>query len=89
MSHDLDRLTALGWNGPLESAFAGATRSGQRGLVVRGDGHVVTVLTDAGQRRVPLAAAVSGLPDDGAITTGDWLVVEDGSRHTSCHGEVR
>ncbi|MFI5284929.1 MAG: ribosome small subunit-dependent GTPase A [Candidatus Dormibacteria bacterium] len=78
MSHDPHRLTALGWNGSLESAFADATRSGHRGLVVRVDGRVVTVLTDAGPQRVPLAATVSGLPDDGAVTTGDWLVVEDG-----------
>ena len=78
MPHDPRRLTALGWNGSLESAFAGATVDGRRGLVVRVDGRVVTVLTDAGQERIPLAATLSGLPDDGGIVTGDWLVVEVG-----------
>ena len=78
MSHDLHRLTALGWNGSLETAFAEATRDGRRGLVIRVDGRVVTVLTDAGQQRAPLAAALSGVPDDGGITTGDWLVIEGG-----------
>ncbi len=38
----------------------------------------MTVLTDAGQQRAPLAAALSGVPDDGGITTGDWLVIEGG-----------
>ena len=46
MSHDPRRLTALGWNGSLESAFTDATKDGRRGLVVRYDGRVVTVLTD-------------------------------------------
>ena len=78
MSHDLHRLSALGWNGSLETAFADATRDGRRGLVIRVDGRVVTVLTDAGQQRVPLAAALSGVPDDAGITTGDWLVIEGG-----------
>jgi ribosome biogenesis GTPase len=78
LSHDLHRLTALGWNGSLETAFAEATRDGRRGLVIRVDGRVVTVLTDAGQQRVPLGAALSGVPDDAGITTGDWLVVEGG-----------
>ena len=72
MSHDLHRLTALGWNGALETAFAEATRDGRRGLVIRVDGRVVTVLTDAGQQRAPLAAALAG------VTTGDWLVIEGG-----------
>ena len=67
LSHDLSRLTALGWNGLLETAFADATRDGRRGLVVRVDGRVVTVLTVAGQQRVPLAATLSGAPDDGGI----------------------
>ncbi len=78
MSQDLRRLTALGWNGFLESAFGDAARNGRRGLVVRIDGPVVTLLTGAGQDRVPLAAALSGVPDEGGITTGDWLVIEDG-----------
>ena len=78
MPHDPRRLTALGWNGPLESAFAEATSAGHRGLVIRVDGRVVTILTDAGQQRVSLAPTLSGVPDDGGITTGDWLVIEDG-----------
>lgn len=78
MSHDPRRLTSLGWNGALETAFTDATGDGRRGLVVRVDGHMVTVLTDAGQERVPLAATLAGVPDDGGITTGDWLVVEGG-----------
>jgi ribosome biogenesis GTPase / thiamine phosphate phosphatase len=78
LSHDPRRLTALGWNGSLESAFADATNGGRRGLVVRFDGRVVTVLTDTGPERVPLAATLSGLPEDGSVTTGDWLVIEDG-----------
>ncbi len=78
MSHDPYRLTALGWNGALESAFADATSEGRRGLVVRVDGRVVTVLTDAGQERVPLATTLSGIPDDGSVTTGDWLVIDAG-----------
>jgi ribosome small subunit-dependent GTPase A len=78
LSHDHHRLTALGWNGALETAFADATHHGLRGLVIRVDGRVVTVLTDSGQQRVPLAATLSGAPDDGGITTGDWLVIEDG-----------
>ncbi len=78
MSHDPRRLTALGWNGSLESAFTDATKEGRRGLVVRFDGRVVTVLTDRGPERVPLAATLSGLPEDGSVTTGDWLVIEDG-----------
>jgi ribosome biogenesis GTPase len=78
LSHDTHRLTALGWNGALESAFADATSDGRRGLVVRVDGRVVTVLTDAGQERVPLATTVSGVPDDGGVTTGDWLVIDAG-----------
>lgn len=78
MPHDPRRLTALGWNGPLESAFAEATNEGHRGLVIRVDGRVVTILTDAGQQRVSLAPTLSGVPDDGGITTGDWLVIEDG-----------
>lgn len=79
MSHDPRRLTSLGWNGPLETAFADAGRDGRRGLVIRVDGRVVTVLTDAGQERVPLAPTVAGIPEDGGITTGDWLIVEDGA----------
>jgi ribosome biogenesis GTPase len=39
---------------------------------------MVTLLTDTGQERVPLAATVSGLPDDGSVTTGDWMVIEAG-----------
>ena len=39
---------------------------------------MVTVLTDAGQERVPLAPTLSGVPDDGDVTTGDWLVIEAG-----------
>jgi len=78
LSHDLRRLTALGWNGSLETAFADATRDGRRGLVVRVDGRVVTVLTDAGHERIPLAATLSGIPDDGGISTGDWVVIEAG-----------
>jgi ribosome biogenesis GTPase len=78
LPHDPRRLTALGWNGPLESAFAEATSDGHRGLVIRVDGRVVTILTDAGQQRVSLAPTLSGVPDDGGITTGDWLVIEDG-----------
>ena len=78
MSHDPHRLTALGWNGSLESAFTDTASDGRRGLVVRVDGRVVNVLTDAGQERVPLSATLSGVPDDGNITTGDWLVIEDG-----------
>jgi ribosome biogenesis GTPase len=78
LSHDTHRLTALGWNGALESAFADATSDGRRGLVVRVDGRVVTVVTDAGQERVPLATTVSGVPDDGSVTTGDWLVIDAG-----------
>jgi ribosome biogenesis GTPase len=78
LSHDPRRLTALGWNGSLESAFTDATKEGRRGLVVRFDGRVVTVLTDTGPERVPLAATLSGLPEDGSVTTGDWLVIEDG-----------
>src|SRR6202035_3179886 len=54
------------------------TRDGHRGLVVRVDGRVVKVLTDAGQQRAPLAAALAGVPDDGGVTTGDWLVIEGG-----------
>ncbi len=78
MPHDPRRLTALGWNGFLESAFADATSDGRRGLVVRVDGRVVTVLTDAGQERVPLSTTMSGVPDDGSVTTGDWLVIDAG-----------
>jgi ribosome biogenesis GTPase / thiamine phosphate phosphatase len=79
LSHDLRRLTALGWNGTLEAAFAdAATRDGLRGLVSRVDGRVVTVVTEAGTVRVPLASALSGAPDDGGVTTGDWLVIDDG-----------
>jgi ribosome small subunit-dependent GTPase A len=79
LSHDLRRLTALGWNGTLESAFAdAATRDGLRGLVSRVDGRVVTVVTEAGTERVPLAPTLSGAPDDGGVTTGDWLVIDDG-----------
>ena len=78
MSHDPRRLTALGWNGSLESAFSDATRDGRRGLVARFDGRVVTVLTDAGQERIPLAPTLVGLPDDGNVTTGDWVVIEAG-----------
>lgn len=78
MPHDPRRLTALGWNGSLESAFTDATRDGRRGLVARFDGRVVTVLTDAGQERIPLAPTLFGLPDDGSVTTGDWLVIDAG-----------
>jgi ribosome biogenesis GTPase / thiamine phosphate phosphatase len=79
LSHDLRRLTALGWNGSLEAAFAdAATRDGLRGLVSRVDGRVVTVVTEAGTVRVALAPVVSGAPDDGGVTTGDWLVIDDG-----------
>ena len=81
MSHDLHRLTALGWKllASRRTAFAECRRDDdRRGLVIRVDGRVVTVLTDAGQQRIPLAAALSGVPDDGGITTGDWLVIEGG-----------
>jgi ribosome biogenesis GTPase len=78
LSHDPRRLTALGWNGSLESAFTDATEDGRRGLVVRYDGRVVTVLTDAGQERISLAPALTGVPDEGGVTTGDWLVIEAG-----------
>ncbi len=79
MSHDLRRLSSLGWNGSLEAAFADAAIDGVAGLVIRVDGPVVTVLTHHGQQRVPLAPALSGAPEEGGITTGDWLVVEDGT----------
>ncbi|MGA7989083.1 MAG: ribosome small subunit-dependent GTPase A [Candidatus Dormiibacterota bacterium] len=79
MSHDPRRLTALGWNGSLESAFVdAATVAGLRGLVVRVDGPVVTVVTEVGTDRVPLASPLAGSPDHGGVTTGDWLVVDDG-----------
>ncbi|HEY6468246.1 MAG TPA: ribosome small subunit-dependent GTPase A [Candidatus Dormibacteraeota bacterium] len=79
MSHDLRRLTALGWNGTLESAFAdAATRDGLRGLVSRVDGRFVTVVTEDGAVRVPLAPTLEGAPDEGGVTTGDWLVIDDG-----------
>ena len=79
MSHDLRRLTALGWNGSLEAAFAdAATRTSVRGLVSRVDGRVVTVVTETGTVRVPLAPVVSGTPDDGGVTTGDWLLIDAG-----------
>jgi hypothetical protein len=45
---------------------------------LRVDGRVVTVLMDASHQRVPLAATLSGVPDDGGITTGDWFVIEGG-----------
>jgi len=79
LSHDFRRLTALGWNGSLEAVFADApSRDGLRGLVSRVDGRVVTVVTEAGTMRVPLAPVLSGAPDDGGVTTGDWLVIDDG-----------
>jgi len=79
LSHDLRRLTALGWNGTLESAFAdAATRDCLRGLVSRVDGRVVTVVTGDATLRVPLAPTLAGAPDDGGVTTGDWLVIDDG-----------
>lgn len=79
MSHDLRRLSSLGWNGSLEAAFADAAIDGVAGLVIRVDGPVVTVLTQHGQQRVPLAPDLSGAPEEGGITTGDWLVVEHGT----------
>lgn len=79
LSHDLRRLTTLGWNGSLASAFTDADLDGYPGLVIRVDGRVVTVMTDSGQQRVPLAATASGAPDDGGITTGDWLIIENGT----------
>jgi ribosome biogenesis GTPase len=80
LSDDLRRLTALGWNGSLEAAFAdAATRTGLRGLVCRVDGRVVTVVTETGTMRVPLASVLAGTPDDGGVTTGDWLLIEDGT----------
>ncbi len=79
MSHDLRRLTALGWSGTLEAAFADvATGDSHRGLVARVDGRVVTVVTASGTQRVQLAPTLSGTPADGGVTTGDWLVVDDG-----------
>jgi ribosome biogenesis GTPase / thiamine phosphate phosphatase len=78
LTHDLSRLTTLGWNGSLESAFNDAGLGGHPGLVIRVDGRVVTVVTGAGQQRIPLAPSPSGAPDDGGITTGDWLVIEAG-----------
>jgi len=79
LSHDLRRLTALGWNGSLEAAFAAlASRGGHCGLVARVDGRLVTVMTTSGPARVQLAASLGGAPGDGGVTTGDWLVVEDG-----------
>lgn len=79
MSHDLRRLATLGWNGSLDTAFADANRRhALRGLVSRVDGRVVTVETEAGTLRVPLAPVLSGAPNDGGVTTGDWLVIDDG-----------
>jgi ribosome biogenesis GTPase / thiamine phosphate phosphatase len=79
LSHDLRRLTALGWNGSLEAAFAAAaTPTGLRGLISRVDGRVVTVVTETGTLRVPLAPMLSGTPDEGGVTTGDWLLIDDG-----------
>jgi ribosome small subunit-dependent GTPase A len=79
LSHDLRRLTALGWDGSLEAAFAvAATRTGVRGLVSRVDGRVVTVVTETGTMRIPLAPVLAGAPDDGGVTTGDWLFIDDG-----------
>jgi ribosome biogenesis GTPase / thiamine phosphate phosphatase len=46
--------------------------------VSRVDGRTVTVVTEAGTLRVPLAPVLSGAPDDGGITTGDWLVIDGG-----------
>jgi len=63
----------------LEAAFADvATGSDDRGLVARVDGRVVTVVTISGTQRVQLAPTLSGVPADGGVTTGDWLVVTDG-----------
>jgi ribosome biogenesis GTPase len=39
---------------------------------------VVTVVTETGTVRVPLAPVVSGTPDDGGVTTGDWLLIDAG-----------
>jgi ribosome biogenesis GTPase len=79
LSHDHRRLAALGWNGALEAEFADtSTRDTLVGLVSRVDGRVVTVVTEAGPLRVQLAPVVSGIPDDGGVTTGDWLLVENG-----------
>ena len=79
MSHDPRRLAALGWNGSLEAAFADASGGDAlRGLVSRVDGRVVTVVTETGTLRVPLAPVLSGAPDDGGVTTGDWMVIDDG-----------
>ena len=79
MSHDLRRLTALGWSGTLEAAFADvATGISHRGLVARVDGRVVTVVTASGNQRVQLATTLSGVPAEGGVTTGDWLVVDGG-----------
>jgi ribosome biogenesis GTPase len=79
LSHDHRRLAALGWNDTLEAEFADtSTRDTLVGLVSRVDGRVVTVVTEAGPLRVQLAPVVSGTPADGGVTTGDWLLVEDG-----------
>jgi ribosome small subunit-dependent GTPase A len=79
LSDDLRRLTALGWNGSLEAAFADAAiPDGLRGLVSRVDGRVVTVVGEAGTLRVALAPTLTGAPDDGGVTTGDWLIIADG-----------
>ena len=79
LHHDLRRLTALGWSGTLEAAFADvATGDSHRGLVARVDGRALTVVIASGTQRVQLAPALSGIPADGGVTTGDWLVVEHG-----------
>jgi ribosome biogenesis GTPase len=80
VSHDRRRLTALGWDGSLESAFVSlGVEGGEVALVSRVDRRIVSVLTDAGPRRAVLTDTVLGSLGQGGITTGDWLVVEGGA----------
>ena len=73
-------LGDLGWGPPFEAAFreqfAGDAVPGR---VVRVDRGVLTVLTEAGELRAPVAAELAHDPDPlRAPTVGDWVVLHAG-----------
>jgi ribosome small subunit-dependent GTPase A len=72
-------LARLGWDDAYAAAFAAVVpphAHPARVAVVAG--QTLTVLTDTGPREATLAGRLRTATPDGGVTTGDWVVLDDG-----------
>jgi len=81
IEHPPATLAALGWGEPFASAFAPfSSTAASVGRVARVDRSVLTVLTERGEVRAPVAAELSHDRDPfRAPTVGDWVVLQEGT----------